>query len=68
MELLRGGELLNNVQGHSVLSEDEVFKIVYPITDCLSYLHRKGIIHRDIKVSFSTLTLSRVDGEYSLQG
>ena len=54
MELVRGGELFDHIEGRSVLKEDEVFKIVYPIADCLSYLHRKGIIHRDIKVLFTS--------------
>ncbi len=50
MELLRGGELYTNICGRAILSEEEAFKIIYPLTDCLSYMHSMGIIHRDIKV------------------
>ena len=49
-ELLRGGELYTNICGRAILSEEEAFKIIYPLTDCLSYMHSMGIIHRDIKV------------------
>ena len=47
---LRGGELYTNICGRAILSEEEAFKIIYPLTDCLSYMHSMGIIHRDIKV------------------
>ena len=50
MELLRGGELFDRICGRSILTEEEAFQIIYPLTDCLCYLHRMGIIHRDIKV------------------
>ena len=48
--LLRGGELYTNICGRAILTEEEAFRIIYPLTDCLCYLHRMGIIHRDIKV------------------
>ena len=50
MELLRGGELFDRICGRSIFTEEEAFQIIYPLTDCLCYLHRIGIIHRDIKV------------------
>lgn len=50
MELLRGGELYQNICGRSVLSEEEAYKIIVPLAECLSYMHSMGIIHRDIKV------------------
>ena len=50
MELLRGGELFDRICGRSIYKEEEAFQIIYPLTDCLCYLHRIGIIHRDIKV------------------
>lgn len=50
MELLKGGELFDRICHHSILTEEEAFKIIYSLTDCLCYLHRMGIIHRDIKV------------------
>ena len=56
MELLRGGELFVRICGHSIFTEEEAFRIIYPLTDCLCYLHRMGIIHRDIKVSLSHRT------------
>ena len=56
MELLRGGELFDRICGHSIFTEEEAFRIIYPLTDCLCYLHRMGIIHRDIKVGLSHRT------------
>ena len=53
MELLRGGELFDRICGRSILTEEEAFRIIYPLTDCLAYLHSMGIIHRDIKVGMS---------------
>lgn len=50
MELLRGGELYTNICGRAILTEEEAFRIIYPLTECLAYLHSMGIIHRDIKV------------------
>lgn len=52
MELLKGGELFDRICHHSILTEEEAFRIIYSLTDCLCYLHRMGIIHRDIKVSW----------------
>ena len=53
MELLRGGELYTNICGRAILTEEEAFRIIYPLTECLAYLHSMGIIHRDIKVGVS---------------
>lgn len=53
MELLKGGELFDRICGRSIFTEEEAFRIIYPLTDCLCYLHRMGIIHRDIKVRLS---------------
>lgn len=50
MELLKGGELFDRICHHAILTEEEAFRIIYSLTDCLCYLHRMGIIHRDIKV------------------
>ena len=58
MELLRGGELYSNICGRSILKEHEAYRIIRPLTECLAYLHRMGIIHRDIKVLFTLPSLS----------
>ena len=58
MELVRGGELYQNICGRSILSEEEAFQVIQPLAECLSYLHSMGIIHRDIKVIIQSLTHS----------
>ena len=50
MELVKGGELYKNIFGRPILKEEEAYRIIKPLTECLAYMHRMGIIHRDIKV------------------
>lgn len=49
MELLNGCNLAEQVTLHGPLSSDTVYKIVAQAAEGLSYAHRKGIIHRDVK-------------------
>lgn len=35
-ELLRGGELYNNICGRSILNEEEAYRIIRPLTECLA--------------------------------
>ena len=50
MELVKGGELYKNISGRQILKEEEAYRIIKPLAECLAYMHRMGIIHRDIKV------------------
>ena len=49
MELITGGELFDRIAGRHVLTELEAYRVLYPIIDCLAYLHRMCIVHRDLK-------------------
>lgn len=50
MELCAGGDLLNYVRKRRRLKEPFAQKIFKQIIDGLSYIHSKGVAHRDIKL------------------
>ena len=50
MEMVKGGELFDRIVGRSVMDEVEACAVIEPLADSISYLHKMGIIHRDLKV------------------
>lgn len=58
MELAARGSLASICQGVSAgrLTEPQVRQtVVDPLLDALSFMHSKGVCHRDIKVRYTTL-------------
>merc|ERR1712137_291269 len=49
LELVTGGELFDLINQKSLFEEDEARPLVKQMLDTLSYLHDKGIAHRDLK-------------------
>ena len=48
-ELMGDGDLHSYVKKKNFLDEFEAAVIIYDILEGLSYLHKSGIIHRDLK-------------------
>jgi hypothetical protein len=49
MELCRGGSLADRLAGGRRMAPDDLIPILVPIADGLADLHRRGVVHRDIK-------------------
>jgi len=49
MELCRGGSLADRLADGRRMAPDDLVPILVPVADGLADLHRRGIVHRDIK-------------------
>jgi len=49
MELCRGGSLADRLGPDRPMAPDDLIPILVPIADGLADLHRRGVVHRDIK-------------------
>ena len=52
LEYAENGNLYNYLKKHSKLSEKEAFIYFYQTMKAIDHLHKKDILHRDIKVLF----------------
>ena len=51
MELLDNGSLMDSVENNGPMSENEALNYIFQVADALSYIHKKSILHLDIKPS-----------------
>jgi DNA-binding response OmpR family regulator len=49
MEYVKGHTLWDVMEQHGPLALDSVLQIVYVCSDAISYAHRRGVLHRDLK-------------------
>ena len=49
MDLLKGGELFDEIVKRQKFSEKDAAEIMVQVFSAINYLHKKGFIHRDIK-------------------
>lgn len=55
-ELARGGELFETIVARGALGEDRAGAIAHEIASALSFMHRHGLVHKDIKPENILLT------------
>jgi len=49
MDLLKGGELFDEIVKRSKFGESDAAEIMTQVFSSINYLHKKGFIHRDLK-------------------
>jgi len=49
MDLLKGGELFDEIVRRSKFNEKDAAEIMVQLFSAINYLHKKGFVHRDIK-------------------
>ncbi|XP_043955741.1 serine/threonine-protein kinase 33 isoform X3 [Gambusia affinis] len=62
-ELCRGGTLKQQLHQKKFFTEDETRKIIYYLADAVVYLHKRDIVHRDLKLENILVKNSLDDNE-----
>ncbi len=47
---MTGGELFDRIVERGFYSEKDASKVIRDILDAVAYLHKNGVVHRDLKV------------------
>ncbi|CAM9231300.1 unnamed protein product, partial [Ectocarpus fasciculatus] len=66
MELLSGGDLFDRVIQKSKYQEHDALELMHQLLDAISYLHSKGIAHRDLKLENIMLVNQQSDVDIKL--
>lgn len=56
MEYLQGGELLERIKSKQSFSETEACDIMRKLVSVVKFLHKMGVVHRDLKPEVSLIT------------
>lgn len=65
-EYLPGGELFDYILNNGPIPEPQACRALYGIFSAVSYLHERGVIHRDIKAE-NVIFFEKVNGDLSLK-
>nr|CAD7460076.1 unnamed protein product [Timema tahoe] len=57
LELLRGGELLERIRRKDRFTENEASQIMRKLISAVSFMHSRGVVHRDLKPEVSSQIL-----------
>jgi len=49
MDLLKGGELFDEIVKRQKFTEKDAAEIMIQVFSSINYIHKKGFVHRDIK-------------------
>ena len=49
MDLLKGGELFDEIVKRSRFNEHDAIDVMIQVFSSVNYLHKKGFVHRDLK-------------------
>ena len=59
LEYASGGELFDHILAHSCLKEKDACRLFAQLISGVGYLHKKGIVHRDLKLENLLLDRNR---------
>ena len=63
MELVRGGELYDEILARNQFTEQDAANIMKQVFEALAYIHSNGIIHRDLKLENLLLVNKNASGD-----
>ena len=56
LELLKGGELLGRIRKKKCFTEAEASQIMSRLVSALNFMHKHGVVHRDLKPEVSAMS------------
>jgi len=66
MDLMKGGELYEEIVRRKTFSEKDASRIMSQLFSALAYLHEKGIVHRDLKLE-NLLLVKEADADLTIK-
>lgn len=67
MEFLEGGDLMDHVLQAGRLSEDDARCVFLQLVDALDYIHREGVVHRDLKLENILVNVKPPTGNFEVK-
>jgi len=67
MEFVEGGDLMDHVLKKGPLSESEARCVFLQLVDALAYIHREGVVHRDLKLENVLLERTPPTGDFEVK-